>query len=423
MNQSHRIMRLAKVLFSLFPLWIFAFLFKAGAGLHYTLIPTLGERVFPLWAVGLLIGGAALVQAILDVPAGYLLDRFGYVKLMKMGTTCFIIGALSFVFGLTIWTYLFNIALSIIGWLFFGPGVDAYVLVMAPKKIAGTFMAMRDMVESGGIVAGMGLLSLVVHLPTPLLGLLVAFILMVGLIALWKTPPERGSVHQEKKIAHHSFYIRRSFIHHIISALKKLNPASGILLLSALSGATFYGIVWFVIPILIARNIEHSGILGFGLTVFDLAVLIIGYAIGRATDRWDKRWLIFWGLLLFGVMAFLLGFHFGILFLVFGFLATTGDEMSSVSLWAWMDHLDKEHSEDALISGIISLAQDIGWTIGPIAAGFLMEYTTPSWTIASGALLIFVTWTIASIVTGLVPNPPHLIPVLFHIPRRKRHKR
>jgi len=414
-------MRYWKVLLFLLPLWMYAFFFKFAAGLHYTLLPTLGEKIFPVWLIGLLIGGASFVQIIFDVPGGYLLDRFGYVRLLKVSTLAFFVGALFLFFGLHPWTYIVTLVGSAAGWLLYESGVDAYVLCTAPKKFAGKFIAMRDIIGSAGIVAGMIVLSLVVNLSAPILGAIIGTIFFVALIALWNTPPERGSVHDEQKIKHQRFYIRRHFIQHTIGALKKFNPVSSLLLLSSFSGAVFYGMIWFVVPLLIARSVE-SRALSIGLMIFDGSVLVVGFLIGRLTERWSKRWLVFWGLLLFSVMAFLLGFNFGILFVIFGFLATTGDEMASISLWAWLDHLDKEHREDGLISGAIHLAEDIGWTIGPIMAGIVFQFFGPSWTIIVGSGFIFATWLAAAIITHVIPYPPKLLPLLIHIPRRRRHK-
>ena len=268
----------------------------------------------------------------------------------------------------------------------------------------------------------MGMLAFIVDFPAPIIGAIIAGILFIAIIALLLTPSVHATASEEKKIAHQSYYVRRAYIGHALGSLKRLNPASTLLMLTGLSGATFYGIIWFVIPILIAHSVQ-SHALSFGLAIFDFSVLVVGYLIGRLTDRWSKRWLVFWGLLLFAVMAFLIGFNFGWLFIVFGFLATTGDEMASISLWAWMDHLDKEHSEDALVTGLLCLAQDLGWTIGPVAAGILFQFIGPSWTIACGALLIFLTWIIAALWTHHIPAEPFPRPALFHAPRRRRHKR
>ena len=122
------------------------------------------------------------------------------------------------------------------------------------------------------------------------------------------------------------------------------------------------------------------------------------------------------GLLLFSVSGMLLGFNFGILFILFGFLATTGDEMAGISLWSWLHALDKDHASDGVISGIINLFQDLGWGIGPIVAGILYTFWGAAWTIALGAIPIFVTWIIYQFFirhqpkySGLlfVPKKPH----------------
>src|SRR4051812_16057406 len=86
---------------SLVPFWLHSFLFKYGAGLHYTLLSVLGSQVLPLWIVGVLMGAEAFFQLVLDVPAGFALDRFGYVNLLRLGTVFFIISIIPLLFGLT----------------------------------------------------------------------------------------------------------------------------------------------------------------------------------------------------------------------------------------------------------------------------------------------------------------------------------
>ena len=68
------------------PFLLFLTSFKFGAGLHYTLMSPFGERLFPLWLVGLMIGLAALAQLLLDIPAGHMLDTYGYRKMLKITT-------------------------------------------------------------------------------------------------------------------------------------------------------------------------------------------------------------------------------------------------------------------------------------------------------------------------------------------------
>lgn len=401
------------------------FFFKFGAALHYTLLSPLGEHIFPIWIVGLLIGGATLIQVIFDVPAGFLLDRYGYVRLLKVGTIAFALASAAFFFGLHQWNFILSIFFAMLGWMFFGPGVDAYVLSKAKKEFAGKFIATKEIFDSAGVVVGMLILAILLDLHVPIIAAVLLFLFLIAFFALRRAPKDTHSVHEEQKIPHQKFHIRRHYLHHVISAFKKLNLVSTLLVLSGLSSATFYGIIWFVVPILIAHTLQNQT-LSIGLMIFDFSVLVVGFLIGHLTDTWNKQWLIFIGLLLFAVMAFLVGFHFGVLFIILGFLATTGDEMAGISLWAWLDHLDKDHAEDGLITGVISLAQDVGWTIGPIIAGFLYIFWGPSWTIAAGAAFIFVTWIISLFMMGFMPKVHLYTPwklLRFSTPRFKRHKR
>jgi MFS family permease len=348
----------------------------------------LGERLMPVWAVGFLIGGGSLLLLALDVPAGHLLDRFGYRRLLKVTTIVFLAGAAALLLDFNIITYGIAFIVGELGWLFFGPGVNAYVLSHAPREDAGKFISLRDVSGSLGVVLASGILGLVLGLSTQVMGGIICTLLAAALIFLWFSPKDRQSARAEKKIETHHWHIRRRHPWKALKVIKKLNPASMMLLLLSLSSSIFYGIVWFVVPIVIAHEAD-TGMLSLGLGVFDFAVVALGFALGSLADKGNKRTLIFFGLLLFSVSAFILSFNFNWLFLLFGFLATAGDEMASISLWSWLHALDRDHDADGIISSVINLAQDLGWAVGPAAAGVLYMLIGPSWTIATGAVLLF----------------------------------
>ncbi len=148
------------------PLWLFLVFFKFGAGLHYSLLSPLGERVLPLWLVGIVMGSASFIQFAFDVPAGHMLDRLGYRRLMLIGTLIFLVAAVFLTLPFTLGTYLASVFLSIFGWLFFGPGVNAYILSTASKEHSGLFMSLRDISGSLGIVLSSAFLPFVLLLPT-----------------------------------------------------------------------------------------------------------------------------------------------------------------------------------------------------------------------------------------------------------------
>lgn len=43
----------------------------------------------PVWVMGLIISSGALIQMFLDIPAGKLLDKYGYKKIVLLCTISF----------------------------------------------------------------------------------------------------------------------------------------------------------------------------------------------------------------------------------------------------------------------------------------------------------------------------------------------
>lgn len=379
------------------PLWLYVALFKSGASLYYTALSPLGERVLPIWVVGVLVGGSSLLQLVLDVPAGFLLDKYGYKPFLKFA--CFAIGIgglLLGAFGLNLWVYLVLIVMSGFGWLFFGPGVDAYLLATAPKALAGRYMGMRSSASSLGVVVAMGYFALLVNQPDRWMGWTILSGMVAAFIAVSFLKPEPASVHQEKKLETHHYYVRRVFLRETLAAIKQLNPASGMLAFSGFAGATFYGIMWLVFPLYIA-SLSHPGALSFGLSIFDGAVVVCGGLIGRIADTHRKTLAVFCGLLLFATASMLLGFHLNVWFLVFGFLATAGDELAGVSLWAWMNRLNRSHAHNGVIASVVTFFEDLGWVVGPAIGGIFYELWGITWTIVAGSAILFLSWFVGTV--------------------------
>jgi DHA1 family multidrug resistance protein-like MFS transporter len=379
------------------PLWLYIVLFKAGGTVYFSALSPLGERVLPLWVVGLLVGGSSLVQLLLDVPAGYLLDRFGYVRLLRLASLVLGFGGIFFLlFGLSIWSFIVLILISGCGWLFFGPGVDAYVLTAAPRSHVGRWMGVQRSMNSLGVVIGASLFSLLLPFPTAGLALGIAVLLFLASLSALFLKKEQTSVHTEQKIETHYYYVRRTFLKETLLAFKKLRPASGMLAFSGFTTALFYSIIWFVLPLYI-HSLQQAGPMQFALGIFDATVIVCGGLIGKLADTKNKRLYIFLGLLVFAMFGTLSGIHLNGWFLVFGFIAAVGDELSSVSLWAWMNQLNRDHAHDGLIASVINFSQDLGWVVGPVLAGLVYASLGPSLTILVGCGFVFLSWAVSAI--------------------------
>lgn len=403
-----------------FAFWLFLTFYKFAATLHYSLMAPLGARLLPLWIVGVLVGAESFFQMVLDVPAGYLVDRFGRKRMLGVGCIAFLIAAVLLA-NFSLVNFVLSVGFSVIGWLFFAPGANAYVLSYAEHGSSGRFIALRDTFYSLGVVLASVILPFVLLYTPFVMGGILAALVLVAAVALIASPPDKPVNHVAHVLPAQRYHIRRTPLRDSLRALWRLNPASGMLCGYSFTGAIFYGAIWFVVPLVIALQPEEK-LLGLGLGVFDFAVVALGVLIGSVVDKGDKRVLVFYGLLLFALMALLIGATLGPLFLLFGFLATTGDEVTGLSLWSWLHSLDKEHAHDGAVAGAISFAEDFGYAIGPVIAGFAYESVGPGWALAICALPLVVTW----VIYVLYARPKALYPLsLAGIPRmpmRRRHK-
>ena len=401
--------------------WLFLVMFKFGGSLHWSLITPLGEQLMPLWIVGVIMSACSVIQLLLDVPVGRLMDRFGYLLFLKIGTIVLLCTGAALFFGLSLPTYFLSLIASVFGWLFFTPGVSAYVLSQAPKEEAGEFISLRDVFESVGVVLASAVLPLVLLLHVPSIGLVITLPVLLGVGLLFLSPCEKRWNHvKEKKLETQHHYIRRQSFWKSLRSIGKLKPASTMLLLLGFSSCAFYGAIWFVVPLVIAHQ-ANAGLLGIGLGIFDFAIVVLGFLLGSLADRYNRRTLVFIGLLLFAIAGMLIGLDFGWFFILFGFLATSGDEMAEISLWSWLHALDREHANDGVITGVISLFQDLGWAVGPLIAGILYALVGPSWTLTIAAVPILLVWVAFQFVMSRC-GPAPICLGLPPKPHRRRHK-
>ncbi|MBI4121289.1 MAG: MFS transporter [Parcubacteria group bacterium] len=417
MTNQQRSPSIRRLFITFLPLWIFLVMYKLGGSLHYSIISPLGEQLMPLWVVGAVISASSFVQMILDVPAGYILDRFGYLRFLKISVVAFLVAGIAFMYDLTIVTYAISMVAATISWLLVPLATNAYVLAHAPEERSSRFFAMRDMAISTGVFLASAILGFVLLLDVQVMGLIITVCMAIALVVIFFAPPDKKSFLAEVKLATCDYYVRRNPLGKTLCFLPKLNPASIMLLLLGFSSSVFYAVVWFIVPLVIAHQ-ASSGLLSLGLGIFDLAIVITGFFLGKIAEKGDKRTYIFFGLLLFSISATLIGFDFGWLFLLFGFLATTGDELTSISLWSWLHTLSHDDAGKGLLASVITLAQDLGWAVGPIFAAVAYGWVGPSWAIASSAVFIFATWIAYQF---LMRYYPKVSPV--HVPSRPSRAR
>lgn len=403
----------------LLPFWLFILVAKAGNAVYFAALPVIGEKIFPVWIVGIIISAASFIQLPFDLISGAILDRYGYIKILRISAIAFAAAGFSFILGITPTAYILSVSFSVFAWLFFGPGVNAYILSGAEKSGAERYIIARDAFQSAGTILGAAAIPFAIALKSSFLGIIIAAIFLASFVFSLFVPREKTRVLEERKLPTHGYYIRRNYWKDLYGALNHLNPASWMLLFQGFSSSIFYAAVWFAVPLSIADKTKNIPAISLG--IFDAAIIVLGFAFGYLAGRFHKKTLIIAGLLLFGATAALLGFYEGLFFLLFGFLATMGDELSSISLWTWLTHLDKDHSEDGAVAGVITFFQDLGWAIGPLIAGFFYKPLGIGPTISLSAAPIFIVLIFALLKTRGVPRIHHL-PIHARKPHRLRHK-
>jgi MFS family permease len=253
-------------------------------------------------------------------------------------------------------------------------------------------------------------------LGAPAIGLILVGIFFVALIAIGASPADhQRSVHHSA----HAHLAKTSLLKEAFLSAKTLRPASYILMGTTFCAAVFYAMVWFVVPLVLAHQYEQ-GVLSLGLGIFDFSVVVLGFVLGRLVDTFNKKLLVLIGILIFAIMGILLGFYLNAFFLLFGFIATAGDELSELSLWSWMYGIKADSEHIGLVSGIIGLFDDFGWAVGPVVAGILYTYIGASKTILVGGLCILLN-LILFVIFVKHPLPKFVSWPLIHI-RRKRYK-
>jgi predicted MFS family arabinose efflux permease len=271
-------------------------------------------------------------------------------------------------------------------------------------------VSIKDTFASMGVVLSGAIIIFAVNWNTTFLAAFIISVLVLAYLALIQAPREPLARTRAKEKLHPRFIVAA------FKAAHTLRPASYLLMTTGFTAALFYAIIWFVVPLLIADGI-NANTLSIGLGIFDFAIVILGFTLGRIVDNFNKKLLVLFGIIIFAVAGILLGTNFGFVFLLLGFLATTGDELTGLSLWSWLYSLDKDHKHYGLVTGVVELWADLGWTIGPILAGFLYTTIGPSWTISVGGIIILINLVMYLF---MLRNP---LPALMHSVATHRHHR
>jgi MFS family permease len=134
----------------------------------------------------------------------------------------------------------------------------------------------------------------------------------------------------------------------------------------------FYGTVWFIFPLHMAKVGLAGMQSGMHLGVYDLVTaLFAGYA-GFLADKynWRHAHSLGWFFVIVGLIA-LPFYGWPVWLVIVGFVIAIGNNLSYYAAAHALEANDIDHREDGSFVGLKSVASSLGYAISPLIAGYL----------------------------------------------------
>jgi MFS family permease len=325
------------------------------------------QMKIPMSQVGLLFGIGAIVRALSGLYGGDLSDKLGRVKIM--GWAQFLRAVFFLLMGGLAWkggSFLLWSLMLILNWLFGGfyqPVANAMAADIAPKekrveaysilRIAGNIgWAFGPMI--GGFLASASypILFVFASLSTFISSFLILFFL-----------PETIKVNPSEE----KFTLKH---------IGKLKSDHLFLLYCSISLLLFV-VIGQLVSTVSVFSVDYVGIseseLGFLYATNGFIVIFFQLAVTKLTQRRNLIRVLFWGSLGYALGYFLVGFSLSFWWLFFCMLLISFSEITVLpASMAIVANLSKE-KHHGLYMGGYGLFYSLGWSIGPLVGGVLID--------------------------------------------------
>ncbi len=341
---------------------IVAAVFVSGTGIG-SLLPILPlflrERGASYSFVGLIVGAALAAQAVGQWPAGWLAERIGRKEMMVVGLLVAAAASLMFLLPLSIEWLVAVRFLQGLGFAAAAPAEIAAVADVVPPEELGRAYGWVSAARQSGIIVGPALGGvLAVFGRWTVFAVTGSALATAALVAALTLPRSVRRPRAEVSIA-------RVFMHSTRVGVAMRAVVTMTIGLGLLIG--IYDVIWS----LYMRQIGASDfIIGLSFTFFALPLVAVTPFAGRASDRWDRRWLAFTSVAVGSLMAIIYPFV-NIIPVVIGvgvveasFWAFTEPAMNSFLMEAVRDRRGEAQ-------GVVGTAQSGSMAVGSLIGGSL----------------------------------------------------
>jgi MFS transporter, DHA1 family, multidrug resistance protein len=353
-----------------------AFLILFGAGLVLPILPLYAGSFGVGYAqAGLLVASYSFARLVCDLAAGIVVDRWGERASGAAGLALTTAGAL-----LTGLAPTFPLALAF--WASAGAGsavvfaaMYSYLLKVVPKERMGRTLSFFYGAFNGGVVAGAllgGVVASRFGLASPLFFMAGATFLAT-LLYVWLLPVERPGISEpppaHSDVTRGGFRLRRSG-----SRLARVarTPGFGMVIVTNLAYLWMVAAIFDTLLPLFARDALQMSTLGIGI-VFSVALtaeFLVLYPAGSLSDRRGRRYVLLPSLAALAVMTVAVGWAEGPVALA-AMVALLGiaSGFAGVPPAAMLADVIPVHQSGTGV-GIFRFSGDLGFTLGPLVAGF-----------------------------------------------------
>lgn len=375
--------------------------FAIGGSLYWAAISILSEGVFRLDAfwIGVIMASIGVVYILTDVPIGVILDYVGYKKGAVISIIFAIIAAVISIIQPSLPFFIVGVVFYALAWNTLTHATSAYILYNVPHnaegRVFGTFGSIYNLGSFIGTffigyVSGWGMINTGVFFL--ILSLLALFLVLIFVAS------EKRSFNDNFWQALKSYWQGPSQWKRGLEAMKEFSPVSWVVAFDSFIGYLFSATIWFVIPLSLANFTNPFLPDGLALGIFDFASVIFVAIGGYLADRYSKKKLFLRFLFVEGLVAMVLGFTSSIyLFLLIAFIVAALDDVAGTAIVSMLAEADKNHDKDGTIYGFIGIFTDIGFVIGPLAGGLLLDQFGLRGVFVFLALTLLADWLISAI--------------------------
>jgi MFS family permease len=359
---------------------IVAAVFISGTGIG-SLLPVLPlylrDRGSSYSLLGVIVGASLVAQAVGQWPAGWLSERVGRKEIMVAGLLVSAISSLLFVVPMSVEWLIALRFLQGLGFAAAAPAELAAVADAVPSNELGVAYGWVSGARQAGYILGPAIGGFLAVFGRWTVFVVTGIALLGGaLVVAIAVPKAIRQISDGAGIAR--VLAQSTRVGTALRAVAVMTIGVGLLI-------GIYDVVWS----LFMRSIGASDfVIGLSFTLFALPLVVATPFAGWASDRWDRRWLMFISVIITSLLAPVYPFIRSIP-LVFGVGLVEG------ATWGFTEPATNAFLMDAVsdrrgeAQGIVGTARSAAMAVGSLVAGGLFAYgvAVPFWTAGAAGVL------------------------------------